>query len=60
MFKEKGYDEFLEEQIRLADEQFSRGEFVTKELMEAEIEALFSEFAKNEKEDRFYLETVYG
>lgn len=57
MFKEKGYDEFLAEQKRLANEQFFRGEFVTKEDMGAEIKALFYELSKNERDDKFEVQT---
>lgn len=57
MLKEKGYDEFLAEQKTVGKWVIFREEFVTKEDMGAEIKALFYELSKNERDDKFEVQT---
>ncbi|MEG9529977.1 hypothetical protein [Mannheimia indoligenes] len=46
LFKEKGYDEFLAEQIKAGQEAIARGETFTKEQINNELNHLFADMQK--------------
>lgn len=49
LFKEKGYDEFLAEQIKAGQEAVARGETFTKEQVNNELNVLFAEMQKRQQ-----------
>ncbi|MBF0786140.1 hypothetical protein E4T80_11785 [Muribacter muris] len=49
LFKEKGYDEFLAEQIKAGQEAIARGETFTREQINNELNVLFAEMQKRQK-----------
>lgn len=49
LFKEKGYDEFLAEQIKLGKNAVAKGEVFTKEQINSEMNQLFLEMRKNQE-----------
>ncbi|HHW7520747.1 hypothetical protein [Mannheimia haemolytica] len=49
LFKEKGYNEFLAEQIKAGKEAIARGETFTKEQFNNELSVLFAEMQKRQQ-----------
>lgn len=62
LFKEKGYDEFLAEQIKLGREAVARGETFTKAQVNTEMNQLFAEMQQRQRfrENEQNFEVVYG
>ncbi|QIM63264.1 hypothetical protein A1D29_08225 [Pasteurellaceae bacterium Orientalotternb1] len=61
LLKEKGYDEFLAEKIRIAREQFANGQYVTKEELNVRMKALFAELEKEQQQEQMlHNRVIYG